>query len=100
PPTSIPTIFPYTTLFRSKTRWKSTHRKSSTENRLRSDTRDSASVAGSMDSPLLLQIGRLHAHPNRRALTHIERMPALGIHAAGTDRKSTRLSSSHQIISY
>src|SRR5258708_22319969 len=71
PPRS--TLFPYTTLFRSQNRKKSQRiRKSRPRTKLRRQTK----------SPC---VNRQNMSPTRQR---------------GTDRKSTRLNSSHQIISY
>src|SRR5258708_19110524 len=87
PPRS--TLFPYTTLFRSLVE-------------VRIGDRQEA-------QPLehrMVRIGRLleHAHvegePRQLAIDEAARRRSADAHHLGQDRKSTRLNSSHQIISY
>src|SRR5207244_13560198 len=86
PPLSTP--FPYTTLFRS-------HRRVVAVRRSKSEPR--AAIGGS-DRRLHrreCERDRADAEHDHRSRAHLSR-PA----AEGRDRKSTRLNSSHQIISY
>src|SRR5258708_27178945 len=80
PPRS--TLFPYTTLFRSREGGQGDHR--------------TARRADVLSRGLALPAARIHAAPEGRALRHRRRQAS----GQGRDRKSTRLNSSHQIISY
>src|SRR5207244_9646585 len=86
PPPS--TLFPYTTLFRSSRRKRSAHRP-----RIRQVW---------CSSWFLVSVGPYDRHPGR-ALGHLLRRLRVSHdrrQIAFQDRKSTRLNSSHQIISY
>src|SRR5256885_13128415 len=88
PPRSTP--FPYTTLFRSLAQ----HYRGRPWRRPRSDYSMGA-------LPLLANlVGRLRLGRVVNALTHTAGPRRLAVAAAGIDRKSTRLNSSHLVISY
>src|SRR2546426_6360716 len=80
PPRS--TLFPYTTLFRSGFR--------------RGDDGDASEPAGTLPQPHLHRARNL-ARPARRSVPGVMRSP---VGSDGADRKSTRLNSSHLVISY
>src|SRR5207248_11788185 len=77
----VPTLFPYTTLFRSRPTWR------------RRAKRASRDVCPPSQSS-----GCKHWQP-RSAVSHSLANPERA-HAARRDRKSTRLNSSHRTISY
>src|SRR5207302_9449022 len=92
PPPSTPTLFPYTTLFRSKSYPWDLRRICAPGFAL--------PARGYAASPCGSGIGDIARHrseePGGAAASTIECMPAL----PGSDRKSTRLNSSHVKISY
>src|SRR5690606_41871839 len=93
PPPPAPTLFPYTTLFRSGPD---------------QGRRDLAAAAGERPRPRQRgrALGPLRALPDRRARPAGQRHHGgdrrrqLGVAASPPDRKSTRLNSSHVKISY
>src|SRR5687768_17913761 len=84
PPRS--TLFPYTTLFRS---------------RMDGDSRDALGFSQTHVLPRLAAIGRLvNSIAERNAVAHVRLASTDPDHLRITDRKSTRLNSSHGYISY
>src|SRR5207244_11010137 len=89
----ISTLFPYTTLFRSERGCRKDHRN---RRRVR------RSLGGERPGRLLEPVRAARVHDRQRLLQEgrPERRNVLSAEERGLDRKSTRLNSSHQIISY
>src|SRR5260221_14753430 len=96
PPRS--TLFPYTTLFRSNRIRQVIEAEGSVEGDLRKDV--------SMNIKRLIEIGSYRGFRHRRNLpvrgqrTHTNARTRKGPRTGRLDRKSTRLNSSHTVISY
>src|SRR5207244_11580758 len=91
---ALPTLYPYTTLFRSVSYleklniwWRRTVQRLLVDRKSEKAAEPLKQLARSSKSPL----ARLHA---------LWTLDGLGKLDSGLDRKSTRLNSSHQIISY
>src|SRR5688500_19470788 len=84
PPLS--TLFPYTTLFRSSSRFENSNRaRRLLRRRMIPTCRESVSSSAETNHECTNQLGQRHRDPGGRP---------------GSDRKSTRLNSSHLVISY
>src|SRR5207249_11778432 len=88
----IPTLFPYTTLFRSALETKSSRRPGAVRPRCRNQNRraGSATCQGNVQQGARNTKARAHSRAGERASRG----------GTETDRKSTRLNSSHVSISY
>src|SRR5256885_12946237 len=86
PPRSTP--FPYTTLFRS------------VDGALAENTAALDTLAGRVDTDMIAAKDAIAAHANRSRLLLAVKHDMAGALAEAPDRKSTRLNSSHLVISY
>src|SRR5699024_11606981 len=98
PPRSTPSLFPYTTLFRSHARSRTGHGHRGAENLTLTQALLMEAVRG-LDSPNVGAVAHVVGVSSPSATRMIQQLERKGM-LARQDRKSTRLNSSHVSISY